>query len=396
MTDGRTIPWPAIGLALAAGVFMLVTRTDPWVALAVVVIWIGTSLLFMPPPLAPIGRTEGMQVTQDGMRELIEHSGMPLLLLDDDRIVLANNEAREVLGRHIVGQDARVAFRHPAAVDLLGRRQGGSVTIQGLTGPRSSWQMSRQPIDNRYWLVELINRTAEADISRAHTDFVANASHELRTPLASIIGYVETLVEEGDRADKETTSKFLGTVLREARRLQSLVDDLMSLSRVEAEKHDQPRDKVDLGILVERAARDGAGPQRVDLLNLVRPQDRIIVRGDSDQLEQVVRNLVDNAFKYGEAGAPVDVSLECGERNMAVVQVRDRGEGIASEHLPHLTRRFYRTDPGRSRAAGGTGLGLAIVKHIVERHRGRLDIVSRRGEGTTVTVRIPMVGADNA
>ena len=270
------------------------------------------------------------------------------------------------------------------------------MTVQGLTGPRSSWQMSRQPIDNRYWLVELINRTAEADISRAHTDFVANASHELRTPLASIIGYVETLVEEGDKADKETSKKFLGTVLREARRLQSLVDDLMSLSRVEAEKHDQPRDKIDLGILVERAARDGAGPQRVELLRLSRPDEPMVIRGDSDQLEQVVRNLVDNALKYGEAGTPVEVALERGEREMAILRVRDHGEGIAPEHLPHLTRRFYRTDPGRSRAAGGTGLGLAIVKHIVERHRGRLDIASRRGEGTTVTVRIPMIGADNA
>ena len=109
MTEGRTIPWPAIGLALAAGVVMLVSGTDPWIALAVVVIWIGSSLLFMPPPPAPVDRTEGMKVTRDGIRELIEHSGMPLLLLDGDRIVLANNEAREVLGRHIIGQDGERA-----------------------------------------------------------------------------------------------------------------------------------------------------------------------------------------------------------------------------------------------------------------------------------------------
>ena len=189
-------------------------------------------------------------------------------------------------------------------------------------------------------------------------------------------------------------AKFHETVLREARRLQSLVDDLMSLSRVEAEKHDQPREKVDLGLLAERAARDGAGPRRVDRVVLQRPDEPITVRGDSDQLEQVVRNLVDNALKYGEPEAPVEVSLTRGERNMAVLEVRDRGEGIAPEHLPHLTRRFYRTDPGRSRAAGGTGLGLAIVKHIVERHRGRLDIASKRGQGTTVTIRMPMVGED--
>ena len=394
MSESRAIPWPGIGLALAAGIFMLAAGTDFWVALPVAAIWIGSIFLFDQPPQVAPPQVDGMQLTRNGMRELIEHSGMPLLLLDGSRIVIANGEAREVLGRHVLGQDARVAFRHPAAVDLLGRDQGGSVTVQGLTGPRSSWQMTRQPIDGRYWLVELINRTTEADISRAHTDFVANASHERRTPLASIIGYVETLVEEGEKAEPEMAAKFHETVLREARRLQSLVDDLMSLSRVEAEKHDQPRDKVDFGQLAERAARDGAGPRRVDRVVLQRPDEPITVRGDSDQLEQVVRNLVDNALKYGEPEAPVEVSLTRGERNMAVLEVRDRGEGIAPEHLPHLTRRFYRTDPGRSRAAGGTGLGLAIVKHIVERHRGRLDIASKRGQGTTVTIRMPMVGED--
>lgn len=395
MNDSRAIPWPGVGLALAAGVFMLVAGTDFWVALAVTAIWIGSIFLFAPPPQVVPPQVEGLQMTRDGMRELIEHSGMPLLLLDGSRIVIANGEAREVLGRHIIGQDARVAFRHPAAVDLLDRRQGGSVTIQGLTSARSSWQMTRQPIDSRYWLVELINRTAEADISRAHTDFVANASHELRTPLASIIGYVETLVEEGQKTDPEMAAKFHDTVLREAKRLQSLVEDLMSLSRVEAEKHDQPRDKVDFGLLAERAARDGAGPDRRTRVVTQRPDEPIIIRGDSDQLEQVVRNLVDNALKYGDPEAPVEVSLERGDRGMAVLEVRDHGEGIAPEHLPHLTRRFYRTDPGRSRAAGGTGLGLAIVKHVVERHRGRLDITSKQGQGTTVTIRIPMVG-DNA
>ena len=392
MSESRAIPWPGIGLALAAGVFMFVAGTDFWIVLAVVAIWIGSIFLLAPPPPGSVPKTEGMQLTRDGMRELIEHSGMPLLLLDGSRIVLANRNAREILGRHILGQDARVALRHPAAVDLLDRKQGGSVTVQGLTGPRSSWQMTRQPVDGRYWLVELINRTAEADISRAHTDFVANASHELRTPLASIIGYVETLVEEGDKADPEMAAKFHETVLREAKRLQSLVSDLMSLSRVEAEKHDQPREKVELGPLVERAARDGAGPQRIERLIFEGPEEPIVIRGDSDQLEQVVRNLVDNALKYGDPQETVNVTLLRDERDMAVLEVRDRGEGIAAEHLPHLTRRFYRTDPGRSRAAGGTGLGLAIVKHIVERHRGRLDIASRQGQGTTVTVRIPTVG----
>jgi two-component system phosphate regulon sensor histidine kinase PhoR len=288
----------------------------------------------------------------------------------------------------VLTQDARVAFRHPEAVELLARRESASATIHGLTGPRSNWQMTRQPIDERFALIELVNRTAEADISRAHTDFVANASHELRTPLASIIGYMETLVEQGDTADPKRAAKFHGTVLREAKRLQSLVDDLMSLSRIEAEKHDQPREPVDLALLVPQAARDGAGPDRQERLELEVAKGPLAVRGDHRQLEQLVRNLVDNAFKYGSAEEPVTVSVAANGASVSVI-VRDRGDGIAPEHLPHLTRRFYRTDPGRSRGAGGTGLGLAIVKHIVERHRGQLDIASKQGEGSTVSVRLP-------
>jgi two-component system phosphate regulon sensor histidine kinase PhoR len=394
MDESLPIPWPRIWLALAVGAFMLVAGAGIFVTLVVVAVWIGSVVLFPPEPQVVVRQVDGMQLTREGMCELLEHSGIPQLVLDGNRIVIANAEARDVLGPHVVGQDGRVALRHPAAVDLLAREKGGSIIVQGLTGPRSSWQMSRQPIDGRYWLVELINRTAEADISRAHTDFVANASHELRTPLASIIGYVETLSDEGDKVDPATAARFHEIILREAKRLQSLVQDLMSLSRVEAEKHDQPRERIDLGALVERAARDAAGSQDVDRVNIDRADEPIVVPGDAEQLEQVVRNLVDNALKYGSPEALVEVRVSRGERDMAVIEVRDQGEGIPAEHLPHLTRRFYRTDPGRSRAAGGTGLGLAIVKHIVERHRGRLDIASKLGEGTTITIRLPIAPGD--
>jgi two-component system phosphate regulon sensor histidine kinase PhoR len=145
---------------------------------------------------------------------------------------------------------------------------------------------------------------------------------------------------------------------------------------------------------VERAARDAAGSQDVDRVNIDRADEPIVVPGDAEQLEQVVRNLVDNALKYGSPEALVEVRVSRGERDMAVIEVRDQGEGIPAEHLPHLTRRFYRTDPGRSRGAGGTGLGRAIVKHIVERHRGRLDIASKLGEGTTITIRLPIAPGD--
>ena len=389
---GGNIPIAGLIIAMITGVVLLVAGLNLLVVLAILLVWGASFWIAMPPPQvqAPAA-VEGMQLTRSGMRDLIEHSGLPMLLLDSNRIVVANAAAREAIGSHVTGQDVRVALRHPVAVDLLARKRGGSATVQGLTGPRSNWQMTRQPIDERYSLVELVNRTSEADVSRAHTDFVANASHELRTPLASIIGYMETLSEEGAKIPAKQAARFNETVLREARRLQSLVDDLMSLSRVEAEKHDQPREKIDMTSLVRRAARDGAGPDRHVRLNFHFEEAQMIVRGDSNQLEQLVRNLVDNALKYGAADESVAISLVQGERDMAVLTVADRGEGIAPEHLPHLTRRFYRTDPSRSRAAGGTGLGLAIVKHIVERHRGRLDISSKQGVGTTATVRLPLV-----
>ncbi|GAA0278112.1 hypothetical protein GCM10009127_18790 [Alteraurantiacibacter aestuarii] len=390
--EGRSIPTAGLAIALITGVVLLFAQIDLMIVIAIVLVWCASFWLATPPPSdAPAAPTEGVQLTRSGMRDLIEHSGLPVLMLDSNRIIEANAAAREAIGAHIVGQDARVAFRHPVAVDLLGRPGGGSVNVQGLTGPRSNWQMTRQPIDGRYCLIELINRTSEADVSRAHTDFVANASHELRTPLASIIGYMETLADEGEAMPPKQVAKFYATVLREARRLQTLVDDLMSLSRVEAEKHDQPRERIDFGSIIRLAAGDGAGPDRQDRLELVMPDDPMMIRGDQKQLEQLVRNLVDNALKYGSPQENVTVTLSQGERAMAVLTVQDRGEGIAPEHLPHLTRRFYRTDPSRSRAAGGTGLGLAIVKHIVERHRGRLDISSRQGQGTVVTVRIPLL-----
>ncbi|MCA1660738.1 MAG: ATP-binding protein [Novosphingobium sp.] len=318
---------------------------------------------------------------------MLEPLDVPLMLADRGRIAIANAAAREQLGAHIVGQDVRIALRHPDAVALLDGE--GSAMVPGLTGTRSIWQVSRRRIDDRFAMIELVNKTAEADIGRAHTDFVANASHELSTPLASIIGYVETLADDDTTVDRETAAKFQSVVLREARRLQSLVQDLMSLSRIEAEKHDHPRERVDLGKLAASVASKISAARGDGRVVIEWPKQPAIIAGDRSQLDQLLRNLIDNALKYGDLDAPVTVSVERAEDHVTLA-VEDRGPGIAPEHLPHLTRRFYRTDPGRSRAAGGTGLGLAIVKHIVERHRGKLDIASRVGEGTTIKVILPI------
>lgn len=170
--------------------------------------------------------------------------------------------------------------------------------------------------------------------------------------------------------------------------MQSLVEDLMSLSRIEAEKHSTPGEALDLGAVVRGIAKDVGAIRGEGRILVELPEGPAQIAGDRIQIDQLVRNLVDNALKYGDAEAPVMVRVALDPVRVTLT-VTDRGPGIAPEHLPHLTRRFYRTDPGRSRASGGTGLGLAIVKHIVERHRGSLDFASRQGEGTIVTVRFP-------
>jgi two-component system phosphate regulon sensor histidine kinase PhoR len=240
-------------------------------------------------------------------------------------------------------------------------------------------------------VVHLVDTTARHAAERMRVDFVANASHELRTPLASILGFVEALSDAaGD--DAAIRDRFLHVMGEEARRMQRLVEDLISLSRIEADKHRAPSTPVELAELVESVCaelRRAAGPRGEDL-DCTAEADIPPVAGDAAQLSQILHNLVGNAMKYGRAGTPVTIRLvHAGE--MARLTISDQGDGIPPEHLPRLTERFYRVDAGRSRALGGTGLGLAIVKHIVERHRGRLDIASRVGEGTTVTITLPLV-----
>lgn len=381
-----SLPWASASIAAGTTVAMILAGANLWLALSALLLWLATLWLSRPEPVIVTRPPDDGSVSRQAMIELVEPFSVPVLMLDGQRIAAANAAAREALGRHIIGQDARVALRHPEAITLLDQPEG-TVTVKGLTGARSIWQVRRVAIDPRFSLIELVNRTAEADISRAHTDFVANASHELRTPLASIIGYIETLSDPDAKIDAATTARFHATVLRESKRLQSLVEDLMSLSRIEAEKHDPPRDRIDLGQLATSIGGQidaTLGEDRV-----IVEADEAVVIGDRQQLDQVVRNLIDNAMKYGDGVTPVRVTVRR-DGDEAEVRVVDRGEGIHPDHLPYLTRRFYRTDPGRSRMAGGTGLGLAIVKHIVERHRGRLDITSTQGQGTTVTIRIAL------
>ncbi len=389
MQSGQNLPVSGLLLAVLTSGVLLVAGAEPSLAIVVLIVWVGSLMLSSSrapeQPAPPVKRP----FTSANMKGLIERASTPLIITENEKIAQANRTARSILGKHIVGQDARLVFRQPAAVELINNKRNGTAIVHGLVRRRDIWQINQQSIDEELIVLELINKTAEADISRAHTDFVANASHELRTPLASIIGYVETLSEDPEGIDGPIAEKFLGTINREARRLQSLVSDLMSLSRVEAEKHDEPTERIDPLSVIERAARDAAGAEHQDRLTLSLEKG-LSIRGDTQQLEQLVRNLVDNALKYGAEHTGITVELKKSAANQANLVVTNQGEGIAPDHIPHLTRRFYRTDPGRSRASGGTGLGLAIVKHIVERHRGRLKISSEVGQGTTVAVSLPL------
>ena len=305
----------------------------------------------------------------------------------------ANRAARTLLGRHIVEQDIRLAIRHPAAAERLLDSEPASpsatpVHLVGLGQRDQRWEMRVADIGEGRRVVQLLDLTGLHATEKMRVDFVANASHELRTPLASLLGFIETLQDEAGE-DAGVRERFLKVMFDEARRMQRLIDDLMSLSRIEANKYREPDAQVDLAALTVET-RDALaathGQRGADLqlaLQFAGP-----VRGDRAQLSQLLFNIIGNALKYGRPGTPVTVTLEAAG-GMARLTVADHGEGVAAEHLPRLTERFYRVDSGRSRAMGGTGLGLAIVKHIVERHRGRLDIASRAGEGTTVTVLLP-------
>jgi two-component system phosphate regulon sensor histidine kinase PhoR len=322
---------------------------------------------------------------------MLDAIGEPVLVATEGRVSIANAAARTLLGNHIVDEDLRLAIRHPAAAERLAPNAAdGSVELVGLGGRDQRVQMRVTTIETGQRVIHLIDRTTSYAAEKARVDFVANASHELRTPLAAILGFIETLDDDNAGSDAEVRGRFLGVMFKEARRMQQLIDDLISLSRIEAEKYQIPETAVGLPALIEEVAgelRDEAGGRRADLILDV-GTDIPTIFADRSQISQVLHNLIGNAFKYGRKGAPVTVSVR---RDGALIRlsVVDQGEGIAPKHLPRLTERFYRVDSGRSRSLGGTGLGLAIVKHIVERHRGRLEIVSKIGVGTTVSVLLP-------
>jgi two-component system, OmpR family, phosphate regulon sensor histidine kinase PhoR len=329
-------------------------------------------------------------------RALVERLPDPLLKLDGEgKMVWRNDSAVTAFGGETAAllrhPDMRAAFSEAVATGVPVRRE------MVLTAPMArDLEVTMIPVGGPVYM--LVNdRTRERALEKTRADFVANSSHELRTPLASLIGFIETL--RGPAADDpEAQQRFLGIMAEQAGRMQRVIADLLSLSRIEISEHSPPKEILLLPPVFERIAagmepmlKEGAVTLRLDVpLSLPR------IPADADQLAQIFTNLLDNALKYGKRGGEIKLTASAApdprfEPGGVVISVADDGAGIAREHLPRLTERFYRVDKGRSRAVGGTGLGLAIVKHVVNRHRGRLLVDSELGKGTVFTIWLPGV-----
>jgi two-component system, OmpR family, phosphate regulon sensor histidine kinase PhoR len=386
----RTIIASFLVVTLALIVFQ--SDAGGWAVAAVVIAGIGTFAVFSlfadPEPL----QATAEPVPADVIEAAVIHAiAEPVLLLIDNRVRAANAAAVSLLGAHIIGEDVRLAIRHPAAsARLASDASDGSIELLGIGGREQQMELNVATIAPGKRIVHLIDRVARRAVEQARVDFVANASHELRTPLAAILGFVETLADDKAGGDASVRARFLDVMMKEARRMQRLIDDLISLSRIEAEKYVIPDERVSIPALVREVAaelRDQQGDKPTHVI-LDFDADVADVTGERAQLSQVVHNLLGNAIKYGRPDSDIRIAVKS-DGALVRLSVADQGDGIAPEHIPRLTERFYRVDAGRSRSMGGTGLGLAIVKHIVERHRARLEINSIVGTGTIVSVVFP-------
>jgi len=333
---------------------------------------------------------------------IIEALPDPLLVLSEDRILLrANGAARGLLGvtAALRSGDAAALLRHPVLADAMDKalRDGAPHAADIMLPVPIPRDIAAQVIpmtpplaDGGRLMLVLADRTRERAVERMRADFVANASHELRTPLASLIGFIETLRGPAED-DAAARKRFLGIMAEQAERMRNLIDDLLGLSRIELTEHQAPTGSADIAAIA-RAEADAMAPilaGRRATLRLDAPESAVARPADPEQVAQIIRNLLENAIRHGREGGEIALSVERGPRQGVTLAVQDDGLGIAKEHIPRLTERFYRVDKGRSRNAGGTGLGLAIVKHIVIRHRGQLHIESQESVGSRFSVWLP-------
>ncbi|NDR54867.1 ATP-binding protein [Aliiruegeria sabulilitoris] len=335
---------------------------------------------------------------------------MPLLLVGaDERIRVMNPGAMQLFsgsgkGRHIV-----TVLRQPSLLQVVEQTLRSGVAANGRyvdknLAREATYRVRVAPVQDTDGTCVLLSFEDITDLQQAgemRRDFVANVSHELKTPLTALLGFIETL-RGAARNDPEVRERFLLIMEREAQRMNRLVSDLLSLSRVESTERQQPTDPVDIKALVEStlvSLESLASSENVRLITqrMDDGHEDLVVRGDRDQLQQVLTNLIENAIKYGRSGGSVQVRLSYSSRELAFrgpgirIDVVDDGDGFDPIHIPRLTERFYRVDNHRSREMGGTGLGLAIAKHIVNRHRGRFRIETEPGKGATFTVLLPAI-----
>ena len=391
--------------ALLAGGLALVAGASPLVVLAAAAAaaaaagWLGAARDAARPAAAHPNRAPlaGADVPQPLLNAL--PVGV-LVIAGDGTIRLANRSAAATFGLP-GGRHTAAVLRAPRLLERIEAvRRGGDPGVLDPAAvdfplPRGDAQLRAhvRPAGGGEVVVAIEDRSDARRAAELHRDFVANASHELKTPLAAVSASIETLLGHA-RDDPAATERFLGVIAAQVRRMTRLVEDLLSLNRIELNERVPPRDPQDLPAIVAEAvealrpAADEAGVT----LDFDAPERVSAVHGDRNELGQVFRNLIENAVKYGGPGVSVCVSMVEASGTVGVA-VRDTGPGIAREHLPRLTERFYRVSVRRSREQGGTGLGLAIVKHVVARHRGRLEIESRPGEGSCFTVWLPLADA---
>ncbi|MEO0372852.1 MAG: ATP-binding protein [Pseudomonadota bacterium] len=342
----------------------------------------------------------------DTISSLLGALPLPAVLIGrEERVLGANDRAEKLLGGQIVGRHFITALRQPTILDaiencLRDRTKRGTRYLSNDGAQDTTFSVTCAPVDTEAGQAVLVSFEDVTHLEQAHQmrrDFVANVSHELRSPLTSLLGFIETL-QGPALGDAAASERFLSIMADEAGRMERLVHDLLSLSRVEEQMRVRPTDDVNLSDILRsviHAMKTVAKDHDVNLVTDL-PDGPIIVPGDADQVQQVVTNLVENAIKYGGQGKQVTLSLSTTDRDAtirgpaAVIAVHDQGAGIDPTHIPRLTERFYRVDSHRSREVGGTGLGLAIVKHIIGRHRGRLRIDSELGQGSEFRVVLPL------
>ncbi len=375
---------------------------DAWAAL------FGHAGLSIASGALPASGHAALLAQQPLIQTLIGGLHDPAIVLDrEGRVVAFNEPAAAIAPALRRGEPALIALRMPELVDAIRR-------ATRRREPQRVEFFERVPLDRWFEafvtpvrlatggdggsdivLMTFNDLTPLRRVEEMRADFIANASHELRTPLAALLGFIETL-QGSAKDDPAAREKFLAIMQGQAARMARLIDDLLSLSRIELNAHLQPNTPVDLTPIVRQVA-DGlqmlARDRGVEIKVSV-PSEPLIVLGDRDELIRALENLVENALKYGAAGKRVDLMLSRGQTRAgapeARLSVRDYGPGIAPEHVPRLTERFYRVDVAESRAQGGTGLGLALVKHVLNRHGGRLSIESTPGAGAAFTMHMPL------